>query len=234
MLEIYGIEHILYLLVSIPCFIGLIYGVKKHVKNEEQLTKVIRYLGIIYGVVLIWNRISVSLFESDWHHFIPDLYCGISGIVLSLCMIFLKKEHAIFHCVIYIGILGGTLTMIYPDFLVNGDSLFFQPTISGLIHHSFLVFMPILLVYMGYVKPDLKKYYILPVGMACYITFGVFEMTVLNYDKAMYLFNPALPNTMFDWFGLALLFLPTHFLFLVVWHYLPQKFKPKSLSASLN
>lgn len=229
MLEIYGIEHILYLLVTIPFFVGSIYLIKKHVKTQEGMRMAMRVVGVVYLLILIWNRISTSMLENGWDHFLPDLYCGTSGIAMSLTLIFLKRDHIVLHCIIYISTLGGLLTMIYPDFIVHADSLFYLPTISGMIHHSLLLFIPFLLVYTGYVKPDLNKYYVLPVGMAVYITFGVFEITVLGYADAMYLFTPALPGSMFNWFGFALIFLPTHLAFLIVWKYLPHRFKPKSV-----
>ena len=230
MLEIYGLEHFLYLLVSFPIFILSIYLIKKYIKTERALRKTVTIVGIIYIIVLVWNRIVTSIYLVGWSHFLPNLYCGISGIALSISMIFLKKDHIAFHCIVYISILGGLLTMIYPDFIVKGSSLFFMPTISGLIHHSLLLFVPIMLIVMGYVKPNVKKYLVLPLGMSLYISLGVFQITVMGYEDAMYIFEPVLQNTMFNWFGLAILFLPAHFLFLFVWQYIPARFIPKDLS----
>lgn len=233
MLEIYGPEHFIYLAVVLP-LIGLtLFLVKRYATTPDKLRNMVRIIGMTYLLIMIWNRISTSILESGFDHFFPNLYCGMSGIALSLAMIFMKKDHMVFHCIIYISVLGGLLTMIYPDFIVHSDSIFYLPTISGLIHHSFLLMIPLLLVYTGYVKPDLKKYKVLPIGMAIYITFGVFEITVLGYDDAMYLLTPALEGSMFNWFGFALIFLPTHLAFLVVWKYLPERFKPHDLTEQI-
>ncbi len=226
MLEIYGTEHIVFLIIVIPLMIASMYMVKRFANTPKKLSYTVKVIGILFLASILWNRISTSIFAEGWQYFLPSSYCGMSSFALSISLLVLKKDHPIFHCVIYISLLGGLLTLIYPDFIVNSSSIFYQPTISGLLHHSFLVFVPLMLVYTNYVKPELKKYYILPLGMASYITFGVFEITVLNYSDAMYLFEPVLEGTMFNWFGFTLLFLPTHLLFLIIWRYLPIRYKP--------
>ena len=149
MLEIYGLAHILYLLITVPLFVFVIYVIKKKVRDPRKMDNIVRIIGGIYLAVMVWNRVSTSVIEVGFKYFLPNLYCGISGIVLSLSMIFLKRDHFIYHCVIYISILGGLLTMIYPDFIVKSDSLFYQPTISGLLHHMFLLFISLMLAYIG-------------------------------------------------------------------------------------
>lgn len=229
MLEIYGLEHMLYLVIVIPFIVFSIYIIKRYINDKKILDKTIRIIGVVYLIIILWNRVVVSIYEVGFSHVLPSLYCGVSSIFLSISMIVLKRDHPFFHCLIYISLLGGLLTLIYPDFIVHNDSIFYLPTITGLIHHSFLVFVPLLMIFTSYVKPDMKKFYILPFGLAIYIALGVFEITVLGYEDAMYIFHPAIKDTIFNWFVLALIFFPTHFIFLVVWHYLPIRYKPKDI-----
>ncbi len=211
--QIYGIEHILYLLVVFSLYaIGFVL-IKKYIKTDKQIRLLIKGLGLLLFISIIWNRISVSILRDGWAFFIPSTFCGFSSLALSIGTMFLKKDHPFFHSVAYVGLLGGLLTTFYPDFIGQSDSIFYPMTISGLWHHSVMVFLVIVMIQVKFIVPSKVKWIYLPIGLSFYMTFGLFQITVLGYTDAMYIYHPILEGTPLNWFVLGMIFLPYHFVF---------------------
>ncbi|MFA6801745.1 MAG: hypothetical protein WCR19_06515 [Acholeplasmataceae bacterium] len=222
--QVFGWQHLSYDFVAIVFMVvGLIY-IYRHVKSEKQIRLLVQVIGAVLLAAILWNRISVCYLRDGFSNFLPSTYCGITSLALSIAAIFLKKNHAIFHALTYVGLMGGLLTLIYPDFIGQADSIWYSMTISGLLHHTIMVFLVLVMFMTGYVVPSFKKWYILPIGLSFYIVLGVILMTEFGYSDAMYIFEPALEGTIFNYLGLGCIFLPVHAIFLWIWdHYL--KFK---------
>lgn len=215
--KVFGISHILYLLVSIVIGVLLILFVKKRVKTERGLNLTIKILGGLLLVSLLANRFSVSIQSDGFKYFLPASYCGLSSIALGLISIFMKKDNKLLHTVGYTGLLGGIMTLIYPDFIGQGSTIFYPMTITGLLHHTITVYIVVLMLMTGYIKPDLKKWHILPIGLSFYVMYGVFLVHVIGYEDSMYIVKPILDGTIFYWYVIGIIFLIAHFLFLYVW-----------------
>lgn len=214
--QIFGWEHITYSTIVISITIGLLIAIKKHVKKVETNDRIVKATALILLIMIIWNRITISL-DSDLVSFLPDSYCGTSSLVLALITLGLKKDNAALHSVAYTGLLGAILTHIYPDFIGQHPSVFYPKTISGLLHHSVMMFLVLLMLVTGYMKPRLKKWHLLPIGLSFYISYGVFLITMLDVSNPFYIYKPVLDNTPFNWFGLGIIFIPVHAIFLYVW-----------------
>ncbi|NLG82868.1 MAG: hypothetical protein GX490_10210 [Bacilli bacterium] len=223
MLKIYGIEHILYLLVTILTFSLTLQLIKKKVTTEDKQVKLMKILGLILLLAILSNRITICIEDKTIKYFFPSTYCGASSLALSLGLLFLKRDSKFFHSVSYTGFIGGMLTLIYPDFLPQDDSLFYPPTITGLLHHTIMVYIVIVMVMIKYLEPALKKWYLLPIGLNFYLFYGLILITVFNYEDAMYIFTPAIPGTIFDWFVLGIIVLSAHGVFLYLWDYFAKR-----------
>lgn len=214
---IYGLEHIIYLIIVITLMIiGIILIIKK-AKTEKQVTLVIKLIALLLLSVILWNRISIAVGHDDIRLFLPDSFCGTSSLVLSLAVLFFKKNNVILHFVSYIGFVGGSITLFYPDFIGQADSIFYPMTISGLLHHTVMVFLVLAMVITKYLQPSLKKWKYVPIGLSFFMTYGIFLITVIGLDDAMYIMKPVLPGTILNWFVLGLLFIPAQFIFLIIW-----------------
>jgi len=229
MLKVYGIEHILYLLVTIIIFSVTIPLIKKKVTTEDKQNKLMKILGIILFLTVLSNRISLCIEDRSILTFFPSTYCGASSFALSIGLLLLKRDSKLFHCVCYVGFVGGILTLIYPDFLPQDDSLFYPPTITGLLHHTIIIYTVIVMVMTKYLQPSLKKWYLLPVGLNFYLFYGLVLITELNFSDAMYIFTPALPDSIFNWFVLGILVLSAHGLFLYLWEYFTNRTKTQEV-----
>lgn len=215
--QIYGIEHIIYLLIVIPLMVMVTFWMKKLIISEAILNRVIKWMGMMLLIAIIINRISVSYLSDGFDKILPGTFCGTSSLVLALSTLFLKKDSPVFHSVVYVGLLGGLLTLFYPEFIGQGPSFFYPMTITAMIHHSIMVYLVFLMLASGYVKPMFSKWKYLPIGLTFYMTYGLLLITLLGYHDAMYIYKPILPNTFLNWAGLGMLFLPVHAIFLWIW-----------------
>lgn len=90
-----------------------------------------------------------------------------------------KKGNICFHFIGYIELVGGTLTLNYPNFLSQSESFMYPTT--------------------------MKKWYSLPLGMTMCMSLGIFMITALGFKDTMNIINPLLPNTIFTWWFLGIL-----------------------------
>lgn len=195
--KVFGWQHIIILVLSIIIMISSIILLKKYVKNEKTLNVIIKSVAGILLASIITNRLSIVFkYDSpDWRRIIPDSFCGTSSLVLSIATLFGRKNNNVFHFVWFMALLGGTITMFYPDFIGQSTSVFYLPTISGIVHHIIAVYLVILLLLYGYVKPTYKKWYCSLFGFTTYLSVGVFEISVLGLEDAFYIYKPILSGT---------------------------------------
>ena len=217
--KVYGWEHFTYLAVCAVIAAAAIFFVRKYAKTEKTLSIVTRAVGGALFACILWNRISLCIKNSNALTLIPDTFCGISSLILSLAMLIGKRNNIVFHFICYLGFVGGTLTLAYPDFIGQAASVFYPPTISGLLHHTVMVFAIILMLLTKYFVPTLKRWYVLPLGLCCVMTFGIFEITALGFNDAMQIFTPLLPDTIFTWWFCGALLLPFSYIVMLLFDY---------------
>jgi hypothetical protein len=221
--EVFGWEHFLYLAVVIPVMAAGLWWVKRHLRDERRVDMAVKIVGFVLLGAIIWNRLSVAILRSGFNAILPGTFCGTSSMLLSASAIVFKRNHPVFHSIAYTGLLGGLLTLIYPEFIGQAPSVFYPMTISAMVHHTIMVFLVAMMLMTGFLRPELKKWFILPLGLCVYMSYGLFLITVLGYADAMYIHEPILEGTILDWFVLGMMFLAAHALALFVWDRIHKK-----------
>lgn len=142
-LNVFGGVHIIYLLITLPLSAIGLYFAKKYAKTEKSQQIVLKSIAAMLLIWIVINRLSQVFRYSTvrWEQIIPDSFCGMTSLVLSLAALFGKKDNAVYHFVWSLGIVGALITIFYPTFLSQGPSIFYLPTISGLLHHSLTLVM---------------------------------------------------------------------------------------------
>ena len=195
--ELFGIEHILYIIISTLIGSGIVLFSIKYKNDEKKSNIILKVLGSLLFISIMINRLS-QVFRYDdvkWYLIIPDSYCGMTSLVLSLAVIFGKKDNAALHFVWLMGIFGGISTVIYATFVGQGPTIFYLPTISGLIHHSFSAILTIVVLIYKCISITYKKWYYTLFGFTAYITVGALLMYVFNMSDAFHISEPLLPGT---------------------------------------
>ena len=195
--ELFGIEHILYIIISTLIGSGIVLFSIKYKNDEKKSNIILKVLASLLFISIMINRLS-QVFRYDdvkWYLIIPDSYCGMTSLVLSLAVIFGKKDNAALHFVWLMGIFGGISTVIYATFVGQGPTIFYLPTISGLIHHSFSAILTIVVLIYKCISITYKKWYYTLFGFTAYITVGALLMYVFNMSDAFHIAEPLLPGT---------------------------------------
>ena len=223
--ELFGIEHILYIIIStVICgsFVVLAY---KFAKKENIKVIILKVVGILLFISIMTNRLSQVFRYSDtrWYLIIPDSYCGMTSLVLSLAVIFGKKDNCVLHFVWLLGIFGGISTVIYATFVGQGPTIFYLPTISGLLHHSFSATLVVMLLLFKQINITYKKWYYSLFGFTCYLTIGAFLMSVFGMSDAFHIAEPLIPDTFLTTWVMAPMYAVGYALILIIVEILKKK-----------
>lgn len=196
-LSVFGTVHWIYLLITLPLsFLGLFLA-KKYAKTEKAQAIVLKSIAVLLLIWILINRLS-QVFRYDvvrWEQIIPDSFCGMTSLALALAVLFGKKDNVAYHFLWALGIVGALITIFYPTFLDQGPSVFYLPTISGLLHHSFCLVMVCALLMFGQIHITYKKWYCTLFGFTAYLTLGAFQMSVLGFSDAYHIAEPILSGT---------------------------------------
>ncbi len=215
--KIWGLEHILFLIVVIIVATISLFLIKKYAKSEKSQKILIIICAIIHFSLVVWNRLAVCEYKCNFLEFLPTTFCGTTSFVFPFCIVFCKKDSKILQFVSSCAILGGFLTLVYPDFIGQDKSIFYDKTISGLLHHVFLVYNFILICMLGRYKPSMKNWNSLVLGLCCYMTYGIFSITIVGNSDAMVIYNPLIEGTIFNWLFTGFLFVILYTISLLVY-----------------
>lgn len=196
-LDVFGGVHIIYLLITLPLSALGLYLAKKYAKTEKTQKIVLKSIAVMLFIWILLNRLSQVFRYSNvrWEQIIPDSFCGMTSLVLSLAVLFGKKDNVVYHFVWSLGLVGSVITIFYPTFLNQGSSVFYLPTISGLLHHSLTLVMILALFLFNQIHVTYKKWYCTFFGFTAYLTLGAFQMAVFGFADSFHIVEPMLDGT---------------------------------------
>lgn len=204
-LDVFGGVHFLYLGITLPIsVVGLVLA-KKLAKTEKSQNVVLKSIAALLFIWIVINRLSQVYRYDDvrWEQIIPDSFCGMTSLVLSLAVLFGKKDNPVYHFVWALGLAGAVITIFYPTFLDQGPSVFYLPTISGLLHHSLTLVMVVALLLFDQIHITYKKWYCTFFGFTAYLTLGAFQMAVFGFADSFHIAEPMIEDTFLTAWGIA-------------------------------
>ena len=196
-LNVFGTVHLIYLAVTLPLSALSLYLAKKYAKTDKSQQIVLKSIAFMLFVSIIANRLSQVFRYSEvrWEQIIPDSFCGMTSLAMSVSVLFGKKNNAVYHFVWSLALTGSVITIFYPTFLGQGPTLFYLPTISGLLHHSISLVMVIALFLFNQIHITYKKWYCTFFGFTAYLTVGAFQMSVFGFQDSFHIVEPMLDGT---------------------------------------
>ncbi len=192
---IFGKEHIIFLIIFFIVSIVSLILIYKFVKSEKAKFITVKIFALLLLCAIVCNRIFIAVTSNDWRKIIPNSFCGLDSLVLSLAILLGKKDNDILHFVVYFTFVGGLGTILYPTFIKTYDSIFHPITFSGLMHHALSLYICILVQVIGWFTPNYKKWKNLVIGFLAYITLGTFLIFVLGINTAFYINSPVIDDT---------------------------------------
>lgn len=216
-MSVFGLEHILYMVITLFVMISSIIIIKKFVP-QQKMYLVVKIIAIIGLIMIIINRIVVSKSrDANFLDFLPDTYCSMMGFILPIVVLLFKPNTKIFQYAMFAGMIGGLLTFIYPDFLVYFDNIFNIHPFTGLLYHTIMLYLFMVSIATKYFVPTFKNWTSLPIGLAFMVVAGVFGNNVLGQNNNMYLNAPLISGTPLTWWLVGLLILVLYTIILTVY-----------------
>ena len=203
--QLFGIEHILYIVITAVISAICLLLCRKYAVTEHAQKNILKILAALLLVAITTNRLS-QVFRYDqarWYCIIPDSFCGMTSLVLSLGVLLGKKNNNTLHFTWLLGLFGGIATVIYATFIDQDISFFYLPTISGLLHHSLSATLAVALLMFHYIDITYKKWYCTFFGFTAYLTVGAFLMHTFNMSDAFHIAEPLIPGTILTAWGMA-------------------------------
>lgn len=216
--KLYGIEHFTYMgVTAVLAGVGLIFA-KKYAKSEKAQNIVLKSLALALLIAILTNRLSqVFRYETTrWLEIIPESYCGLTSLALSLAVLFGKKDNHAYHFLWILTLFGGISTVIYASFIDQGPTIFYLPTISGLVHHSLSATLSIALLLFKQIDITYKKWYCTLFGFTCYLSLGAFLIGGLGLSDAFHIYTPLIPDTPLTTWVMAPIYAVCYALLLVI------------------
>ena len=172
----FGPQHIIYLVVSFALIFFFWWLCAKKLKTQEARDKYIRISAICLIPFIALNRYLIHYYLA--RPFMPQSWCAVTGLLFALCLIFEKKDGYLLQYFAPAAVLSGFFPTFFGDYLNEGytfgwDTLFFPPTFTSLIYHSFMFYLGVQCFMFGYVHIDIKKIYMVPIGYGVEILYGL-------------------------------------------------------------
>ncbi len=216
--EVYGKEHIIYLVLSTLVGALSVILLKKYAKTEKAQTIALKTVAFLLFASILANRLS-QVFrygQVRWYCIIPDSYCGMTSLVIAIAVLIGKRDNPALHFAWLLGLFGGISTSLYPTYVSQDISFFYLPTFSGLLHHSFCALTVVLLIAFKQIEVTYKKWHYVIFGFTCYISVGAFLMGVFEVSDAFHIVEPLLPNTSLTTWVMAPIYLVCYGVILAV------------------
>ncbi len=239
---VFGIEHIIYLVICLLLMFTGWFIIAKYVKKEETKIKIVKISALALLCAILWNRISITVYHFQHNEegirnllqLIPLSFCGFSSLVNALATLLGKKNNTVLHCISYLGLIGGILSMIYPDYLE--EQTFFDPrTLSGLLHHTIMVWVIITNMITGYFTPQARKWHVYPLGLCIIMCYGLFFKEVTGLG-AMQIGSPLLKSAPIftSWYVVGFITMFIHFAIIIGFEKLKAKKSWKEIFSKEN
>lgn len=230
--KLYGIEHFTYIIITTLLSVAILLCAKKFAKEEKTQAIFLKVLAFALLVAIITNRLSqVFRYETTrWENIIPDSYCGLTSLALALAVLFGKKDNDAYHFLWILGLFDGISTVIYPSFIGQGPTIFYLPTISGLLHHSLCATTVVALLLFKQIHITHKKWYCTLFGFTCYISLGAFLIGCLGISDAFHIYTPLLDGTPLTTWVMAPLYAVAYALILFIIEFVRKRKSAKTNS----
>jgi len=228
--QLFGTEHILYIIISTAVGSSVLLLAKKFAKTERQQQAFLKVIACLLFAAIVTNRLSqVFRYEEvRWYLIIPDSFCGMTSLVLSLAVMFGKKDNNVLHFVWLLGLFGGISTVIYATFVDQNISFFYLPTISGLLHHSLSAMVVVGVLMFKQMEITYKKWYCTFFGFTTYLTLGAFMMQTFDMSDAYHIAEPLLSDTPLTAWVMAPMYAVGYALILLIVEIVKKKTRSKT------
>lgn len=214
--------HIALIIIASAVIIGSLIGLA-YVKNQKHKNVILKSIALtvfLLHISIIWvNYLKHGHADAPLNIIFPVFFCNIMMYLLLIVAFIPNKQGKIFRYlatfVAYCGIVGGIITLLYPESYLNSQDMFLWNTMKSLLSHTFLLIGSAYLFVGGYVKIRFSNVLVVLCGLAgCGLVGLILNLAFITLGlpnpNSMYMFKPAIANapiTMGWWLGLFIVLL---------------------------
>lgn len=199
-------QHIMYILIYIMFMLISLY-IFSHYINPKYYVILIKFFAILNLSLTFWNRLSVCNYELFTLKILPPSFCSTTGFLGSLALLFLNRNSKILHFLLFAGGLSGFSVTLFPDYIAQNISFFYDKTFSSLLYHTGMFYLLVLTIKLKYFIPLRKNWFAVPIGFIPYFIWGYIGNTYLGHANNMYLKESPIKDVNMPWYFVAIIFI---------------------------
>lgn len=232
---VFSLTHFIYLIVSlalITIITIIVYRKKLDIKTQDRINRCVAWAVLIvmtiYRLYIPIGYLIVDHNDSyNWWIILPNGLCGVTCMGLAIAAAIKPRNNITYHCFIYLVIFGTLLTLIYPVAYYKDYAFFHIYGFFGMLYHALSLLLCCLLIATKSFKPELKKWWVMPVGYAAIIIFGVIELYVMGIPEAMNITKPMIEQLpiLSGWYGTGIAATLATLIFLLIYNLVSKKNK---------
>lgn len=217
--QIFDGFHIIYITISLILTILILFLATKYLKKQNHKNIFLVSTGIVCflsHISHLWLQFFTNNGVAQINDYIlfPLYFCNLMMFLLLVLSLLTNKNSKFFQVLavftFYGGMLGSTISLIYPDYYVSSGGNVDYYVIKSFMSHSILMIGAMWLYLGGFFKPRLSNviwYFIglVVTGLLGFITNVMYEVFLNRQANAMWMQAPAIEGTPFDGWLLAFL-----------------------------
>ena len=221
---IFTLNHLMLAFVVVAVLCALFFGLHAKSKKGQRITLLViactiltLELGRIIWIILHRTRyLDMGFDMAFWVRAIPFSVCGIMSFttLTTLLVSFFKKDtqsrglQLFYNILLGTALTAGVMAFIIPQLVLHHFSLLHFRNFQTIVNHIFLIFVPIYLIKIGWLKVRMKNLWMPAVGFI-----GVGSILMTGSQVSGQNLGEALYSAVPEMAGLTIAF-PWHYLFI--------------------
>ena len=200
------------MIISTAVLIGLLVLCGFTVKQQKWKDFILKFAAVI-TVVLHYSSLYVDFFKTgtavvESPMLLPIYPCNVAMWLLLICAFWKNKQSKVFAVIaeftFYLGIVGGTVGIMFNEIYASTPTLASWHTLKGFLSHSTMMFGCIYLLTGKYIKIRVKNTISVFLGLIFllvdgFIIIGLYRAFKLDPPNCMYILSNPFPNI--SWFS---------------------------------
>ncbi len=185
----FELPHILLILFYASVIFCSILILKYAIKKDENREIFVKIVAILTLIVLIVSRFADAGWKPEFADLFPKSSCALTGYLLSIVVLFSKKDSKLLYFLAFAGVIGGILTILTCNYVGKAD---FVSMMMSVAFHGFMACLAFLVFFQKKSKPTMEKIPALYIGYASFMALTVFITDVWRKVDYVYLYKQPL------------------------------------------
>jgi len=208
--ELFDLNHILYMIISLALTVGFLGLGKRFLKTQKGKDLFLRTFALLtffLHISILWIDFLRNGSAVAYDNILfPKYFCNFCMYMLMIVSLWGDKQSKTFQAVAiftaYGGFFGAMISLFYPDYYLGAPDMFEWGVFKSLLSHSTMLVGSLWIFVGGYIPIRKTNAILYAGGLLCSGAIGLivnwlFEANGLSDPNAMYLHHPPLSDVPF-------------------------------------